>query len=27
LPIANPYRLARLAIGPDTNLQAVLEGE
>jgi len=25
LPVANPYRLARLAIGPATNLQAVLE--
>jgi peptidoglycan/xylan/chitin deacetylase (PgdA/CDA1 family) len=24
LPVANPYRLSRLAIGPDTNLQAVL---
>jgi len=24
LPVANPYRLARLAIGPDTNLQAAL---
>ena len=26
VPVANPYRLTRLAIGPDTNLQAVLEG-
>jgi len=25
VPVANPYRLTRLAIGPDTNLQAMLE--
>ena len=27
LPVANPYRLARLAIGPDTDLRAALEGK
>lgn len=27
LPIANPYRLARLAMGPDTDLKAALELE
>lgn len=27
LPITNPYRLTRLAIGPDTNLKALLQSE
>ncbi len=26
LPVADPYRLARLAMGPDTDLKAALEG-